>query len=595
MRFVAAYTCVALTCVALACVALACGAPPRVAKPVAPAYVVKQYAPLAFKVDANAAQHAVILGTDDKDGSTLLPLAAGISSAAGALPPAASATGSNTTAVASPAPPRDTGVVDLVVATMLDKNVADLSMHAKTRDASARAAIELVATLTGTPLGKNVVDGTLLLDGTIAAGTSVTDLSAAYAKATNTKLPTSLPVAEADMALDAATADVLQAKYKQWQGKLATQWGAILQLESAGRLPSPLVHLRNEAKRLAESAELLRKQNQHAAAYARLLGAIANATSANQIYDVLTRVQANQLDKALAALDATALAGDPTKVAFEAINAVPPTTVSAHLRTLAAFRVAQRAAMLVDLATQSHASARTYLQSLAGTPSPTLGGEPVAENVVARVAPPIVYATKIAIDTALATEQLEVVGGSDLAFTPSADVLPRLARDLSLAAAATRASFDKRVIEPFAARAKINADEARMRAKLLDVDYVLATVTADASGLHALAVADLAYLHATKLVATYEVLGIAIDAPRPLARIASDTQLDVLLAAAERNARAAARAARVATGAIPAQAKLSYQLARAGLRGSAADKLDALGQLWASTLASHTAVMLARN
>jgi hypothetical protein len=77
--------------------------------------------------------------------------------------------------------------------------------------------------------------------------------------------------------------------------------------------------------------------------------------------------------------------------------------------------------------------------------------------------------------------------------------------------------------------------------------------------------------------------------------VAHDQALVQMLATAERNARASARAARIATGAIPIQAKLAYQLANVERDGDLADKLDALAQYWNATAFSQTAVMLARN
>jgi hypothetical protein len=56
-----------------------------------------------------------------------------------------------------------------------------------------------------------------------------------------------------------------------------------------------------------------------------------------------------------------------------------------------------------------------------------------------------------------------------------------------------------------------------------------------------------------------------------------------------------ARAARVATGAIPVQARIAYQLAMAERGGTLDDRLDALAQFWTASAWSQTAVMLARN
>jgi hypothetical protein len=68
-----------------------------------------------------------------------------------------------------------------------------------------------------------------------------------------------------------------------------------------------------------------------------------------------------------------------------------------------------------------------------------------------------------------------------------------------------------------------------------------------------------------------------------------------MLASAERSARASARAARIATGSIPVQAKLAYQQASIARAGDLHDKLDALSHYWTSSAYSQTAVMLARN
>ena len=68
-----------------------------------------------------------------------------------------------------------------------------------------------------------------------------------------------------------------------------------------------------------------------------------------------------------------------------------------------------------------------------------------------------------------------------------------------------------------------------------------------------------------------------------------------MLASAERSARASARAARIATGGIPVQAKLAYQLAAVQREGDLSDKLLALASFWQSSAYSQTAVALARN
>src|SRR4051812_451418 len=61
---------------AYAGIALSCGSPAPVAPKPEPPLEVKTYAPLGIKLDSKSPNQAVILGTDEKKGSTILPLPA---------------------------------------------------------------------------------------------------------------------------------------------------------------------------------------------------------------------------------------------------------------------------------------------------------------------------------------------------------------------------------------------------------------------------------------------------------------------------------------------------------------------------------------
>ena len=110
-----------------------------------------------------------------------------------------------------------------------------------------------------------------------------------------------------------------------------------------------------------------------------------------------------------------------------------------------------------------------------------------------------------------------------------------------------------------------------------------------------LASGELAYGNAAGLIAKYATFDAHTDATGKIDKIEYDQAFAHMLAAAERNARAWARAARIATGAIPVQAKLAYQLATVERAGDLDDQLDALTEFWTSSVFSQTAVMLARN
>lgn len=110
-----------------------------------------------------------------------------------------------------------------------------------------------------------------------------------------------------------------------------------------------------------------------------------------------------------------------------------------------------------------------------------------------------------------------------------------------------------------------------------------------------LAGSELVYSDSAALIAKHASLGVATGDGGQVTAIEHDKAFAALLATAERNARASARAAKIATGAIPVQAKLAYQLATVERDGTLDDKLDALGQFWTSSAFSQAAVMLARN
>lgn len=380
-----------------------------------------------------------------------------------------------------------------------------------------------------------------------AQAIALVDVHAAYALLTGTPLPAPVPVGAADMALDDATVAALDASYKQWQAQLAVEWGAILQLESAGRLPARLVELREAAKRDAGAAEQLHRKGLHAAAAVRMRAAAVHARAANRIYDVLSAVQNGKLDVALAVLGKLDSVDDATRTALARIAAVQPTTLGAHLQMLAASRDAVRARRFAEHAIESLAAAKAYVQSLAGTGAAMLGSGEVADAVVAQVGPPILDTARTVAEVAQVTEQLALPSVPETPHTASLPQLLRVAGALDAGGA------------PSALRDAVGAQS---------LTWALLSLAAD----------QLA----------------AIDDARPIAK-RDDKSLASTLAAAERTARASARAARVATGAISAQAKVAYQLGRTLEHGSRADRLEALAHYWTATQLSHAAVLLARN
>lgn len=443
--------------------------------------------------------------------------------------------------------------------------------------------------------------------------TEVADVQAAYALLTGRALPAPVPVDATAMALDATTRATLDTRYKSWQQRLAAEWGAILQLESAGRLPAPLVHLRESAKRHARAAEQLYKQHLLAAAYQRMVIAAVDARSANQIYDVLTNVQENKLDAALATLDALEATVAQGHTVFDPIAALHPPTLGGHLQMLAAFRAGLRGSLFGEVATRALASTKTYLKSLAGNSPATLGAEQTADAVVAQVGPTVLYIAMAAAETSRASEQLDLANAADVPYTLATADVRGVAASLRSVGGAGVAYVDELLAAPLASSTHISLDEARQRIALLEPGYVIAsgTATLDAAlpkqlaatwgesslawTLLSLAAGELASGEAATLIARYGVLDVQLGDSHEVKRVANEQALARMLEISERTARMHARAARVATGAIPVQARIAYQLAMAERGGTLDDRLDALAQFWSASAWSQTAVMLARN
>lgn len=450
-----------------------------------------------------------------------------------------------------------------------------------------------------------IVDVVVLAKRRGAAAVEVADVHAAYKLLTGAALPAPAPLDTAELAIDPATNATLEASYKRWQQRLAAEWGAILQLESAGRLPQRLVKLREDAKRYARSAERLHEQKRHAAARARMLLATVYATSANQIYDVLHHVQANKLDAALAVLAELGDVDAQAQATFATLAVRQPATVADHLQLTAALGAALRGAIFASTAKDSLATATAYVKSLTGTAAGQLGSDATADAVVAEVAPAILYVARAVAQTTAATEQLELGAGSEITYSAAPANLERIAASWQSVGAAGLEYVEQLLVA--------GGSETRVPIARVAPRFVVAQAASrlaafagapkheppwDAQSLPgsmlSLAAGELALSGSAALIATYHAPRAA---PKTAQRSvpADGKALASTLANAERAARAHARAARIATGAVPLQAKLAYQLATAVKPATRAERLDALAQLWTASLYSQLAIALARN
>ncbi|CAN5608235.1 hypothetical protein BH11MYX1_BH11MYX1_07750 [soil metagenome] len=687
MRFVALATTLALSCV---------GSQRGTAPEEQPRVIT--YGPLGSKTDAKQPNQAVILGTDAKNGSTLLPLPTtttkgivdamyvemgGGKKATGGSTPVKLATSPNSDQAvqvgvyeefsggAGPQWRAGVWVSAIVAAQLLGKDLTDFTFSATSggyidgASASALMTAGFLAGMTGAPIDPTVtMTGIINPDGTIgpvggipekflgsiakgkkrlgypigmrkarseatgelvdlvelarahgAEAVEVADAHDAYKLLTHKDLPETVPASEAEMALDAGTKGALEVKYKQWQQRLAQEWGPLMQLESVGRMPVLLETMRTYTKTYAAAAESLHKQGKLGAAYQRMLAAWTFATSTNTTYDLLTKVKKGDLNGAIAAIKTLDQLSANTSAIFQKIGTLRPKTLGGHLQVMAAFRTALQSFVYRQVANGVVEQTIAMLGALAHEPVASLGSAAVADRVVASVAPTLLYLGRTSTETSLALEELDFEKEDSVTYMCSIPNVLRMATSFQSAAAAGVTYFDTIVLEEISKAVGLSLEQTRQRFEAVEPDYLIAqtmvkigdnvgfikemkTAWGEHSlpwGLMSLAASELGYLSSTELIAKYYSLGVHTGDDNKVDKIEFEQAFTNMLASAERNARANARATRIAAGAIPVQAKLSYEVAIVERDGDLTDKVDALGEFWASSYFSQTAVMLARN
>ncbi|MGE0871582.1 MAG: S16 family serine protease [Kofleriaceae bacterium] len=460
-----------------------------------------------------------------------------------------------------------------------------------------------------------VVDLVALAKQRGATAVELANVHDVYRLLTGHELPVPVPLAVSEMALDPETATVLEAKYRGWQQRLAGEWSGLLQLQQAGRLPDALVTLARQAEATAARAERLHKQGMLAAAYTKMLAAWMAAATATDTYDVLARVQAGDIDGAITAIGALDELEQRTVEVFDRIGAIQPVAIGEHLTMIAAFQAALRAWGFKVFVNDVVDRTKTVLEQLGRLQPAERRSRAIAEQIVAAVAPTVVLIGRTVAETALAGELIELGAKSSSDYRCSVPSVKRLSTSLQSASVAGIHYFDTLLVEPYAKANQVSVEEARMRVALREPHYLVAYMMShlqNATGLPQqlktqwgeqsltwtllwLAGNQLAFGHAAELIALHYSLQARTDPMGNVVAIERAKAFHNMLATAERTARAAARAARIATGAIPVQAKLSYQLARAQQGGDINDQLSALAAYWVSSAASQTAVMLARN
>jgi len=447
-----------------------------------------------------------------------------------------------------------------------------------------------------------------------AEAVELASVADAYQLLTRQRLPAPVPVSEADMALDPDTLESLEATYLAWRKRLADEWTQLLQLAQAGRLPATIGIMARYAQDRSAQGEALYRAGKLPAAYGRMLAAWVFAAGANGTYAVLGKLQAGDVDGAAAALAALDTTEASTGAIFTKLGGLRPATLGGHLAMLAALQAALRGVSYHVSGAEAALATAQFLAGWKGKSPAELGSAATAETVANTVAPTIVMMLRTIAETAVAEQELDLEPDRGVAYAGSPPDLTRLAAGFGAASAAGLRYVDSLVVEPLARSAGIAVEMARRRVAAVEPDYLIAATLSHfpagslprelaaawgegsiGGSLLMLAGHAVAYRSAALLIAKYDSLAVHVDDAGKVDAVEHPEAFRSLLANARRSARASARAARVATGAIPVQAKLAYQLAGVEEAGSIDDQLDALAELWTASAFCQVAVMLARN
>lgn len=441
-----------------------------------------------------------------------------------------------------------------------------------------------------------------------ATAVEISDIYGAYELMTGQKLPKPVPVDEKDMELEDEVIAAFEAKYNDWQASVSKEWDRILELDSAGRLPQGLISLALVARDEVGVAEKLKKQGMATAAYKHMVDAWIYAASATTTADILESVQANDIIGAKAKLHAIEALTNSTESVVRQVGELKPDTMGGHLQMLSAYEKA-----IAGLAGYMHSSTsadttRLYLDNLSALTPEQMAEFDVAEQTVMYTAPTVLAIARSVANMALSLESMEIEGVKSLNYMCSLPNVRRLATSFQSAAAANVTYFETLV--------GVKDDTTRNYVAAMEPDYLTAFISSNLAkmsgmpdtlktewgedslpwGLMTLASAQLAYFKASTLISKWYSLGVQNDWLTGRATsVEHEKAFMNMLATAERKARENARAASVAAGSIPVQARIAYQNARILREGDLADKLQALEAYWASSAYSQTAVMLARN
>ena len=452
-----------------------------------------------------------------------------------------------------------------------------------------------------------------------ATAVEISDVFEAYTFLTGEELPVPVPVAVEEMDIEPAVKEKLAQYCAGWRAFLEDEWSRIIELHTEGKLPDALRSLAARAEAEGTVAEKLLQAGHPANAYHHMVAAVVYAVTATGVWDVLEQVKAGDIEAATERLLAFRSRAGETELALRQVGKLEPRTIGDTLMVVSAFKTAISGWGFHQFGYEQMTAAMQSLQSLTEFPGEVLASDKAVTDEVLRAAiAPVIATARGIVYTKMALETLEIEKIESHSYKCSMENAHRFSASYSSAAAANLSYYESLFVKDAANSLGIPDDRAKIVLMRRNPDYLIAFMAFQLGrmriGLPAqlraewgeesrawtfsnLAGSILSYYKTSLLISEGYSLRVEHDpfTGEPI-RVAHENAFANMISSAERKAREHAHSARLATGVIPLQARLSYQNAQMLGRGAAlGDRIRALEMYWLSSVYSQTAVMLARN
>ncbi len=439
-----------------------------------------------------------------------------------------------------------------------------------------------------------------------AEAIEVADVHAAVALLTGKALPRSSPVAPAAMAIEPDIVDRLTERGMAWDRRVDELTVALDRATGTpGARALPVLGLVIQARDAHAVAVRHLEQGLASSGHHHIVRAWVAARAALAAASVIDAVAADQLETARAELRRLVAQADASLDVVRAIGARKPTTMGDHLLMLSAFDAAIDGWSFAGFADDLAGGIERQLARIAVLPAAqrAVYADALADDVRALA----VAAARAEAAVILAGDTVELEAVASTAYRCSLPAVRRLGSSFRAAAGSNltyaealaglstsygRAQMAAAEPDYMVAMAGSRVDDASGAPRVLKAEWGEGSL---AWGLFQLAAGQQSFFLGTGLVSRWYSLGVRPGFDGRAATVSQERAFLAMLDYAEQRTREHARAALVATGEIPLQARLHYQTARVLRDGSTADKLDALAELWRASTYAQAAVMLARN